>query len=208
MKQCVNCGAENKENQNFCSQCGEKLLETPATNATIFCGNCGNSIAKGTPFCPYCGCRLNKHGTPAASISSNASGFPSNPVQPTKINDHASIQPPKYGLYIGILLFWDALCYMLGIYILSEYDFYDDEIIWVVVCAIMAFLLSLYLFIPMRSYYQMAVRQLNGKTVTRKRNGQPRDFVKEYKQSTVMFPIMGLIFGISPFALSLLLVFG
>lgn len=44
---CNKCGAEVKENQRFCSECGERIGD--------FCKKCGAKINKKQKFCPECG---------------------------------------------------------------------------------------------------------------------------------------------------------
>ncbi|MCC8073787.1 MAG: zinc ribbon domain-containing protein [Clostridiales bacterium] len=206
MKKCVNCGAENKDSQKFCSQCGEKLPDRTVENATIFCGGCGEPIAKGTPYCPYCGCKLNESGTPVVNTSTIDSGSECNPAQSAKANSHAPMQPPQYGS-IAILWFtWDLVWLCIGYWILELVV--GDYLFDIVIYTIADFLLSLLLLIPLRSYYKMALNQLEGRPIPQKKNGETlKDFVKEYEFSKTLFTILGYIFGIMPFVLALLLAF-
>lgn len=55
------CGATNKSNAMFCSDCGHELKETkPEAEETqlYFCEQCGNGLAKEDIFCNKCGTRI------------------------------------------------------------------------------------------------------------------------------------------------------
>jgi len=48
---CHNCGQPNRDNVNFCENCGEPL----AANQPSYCPNCGHANRAGVSFCEECG---------------------------------------------------------------------------------------------------------------------------------------------------------
>ena len=101
MKKCLKCNKEYEDSDNFCPQCGEKLVETnvcqkcghPVATEDVYCRHCGYKIEKeyhcekcgaliteGAKFCSECG---NNVANPIVSIVSN--GKPSTPMQKSKI---------------------------------------------------------------------------------------------------------------------------
>ena len=48
--QCPQCQFENREEAQFCSECGHKF--------ELSCPKCGNSIRPSSKFCDGCGCKL------------------------------------------------------------------------------------------------------------------------------------------------------
>ena len=52
---CINCGFENIENAKFCIECGTKLNNLPKN---LFCPNCKTPINSSTKFCPKCGTKI------------------------------------------------------------------------------------------------------------------------------------------------------
>ena len=101
MKKCLKCNKEYEDSDNFCPQCGEKLVETnvcqkcghPVAAEDVYCRHCGYKIEKeyhcekcgaliteGAKFCSECG---NNVTNPIVSIVSN--GKASTPMQKSKI---------------------------------------------------------------------------------------------------------------------------
>lgn len=52
---CYNCGSEIPGESTFCPVCGEKLIETVASNATPKCPHCGADVLADDKFCMSCG---------------------------------------------------------------------------------------------------------------------------------------------------------
>ncbi len=65
-KICPNCGAELKENANFCRACGYRVNE-PEQSDVKRCLNCGNELKPGAKFCRLCGAAV------AVSLEENES---------------------------------------------------------------------------------------------------------------------------------------
>ncbi len=59
---CRSCGAENKENSKFCSQCGQLI-------AGQICSSCGQPVRYGAAFCSNCG-------TPVQATGQTSSTYP------------------------------------------------------------------------------------------------------------------------------------
>lgn len=58
MKICTKCNREYLDNLNFCSKCGDRLIEKPQE---YFCPSCNKSLGKTfDKFCPYCGLMFGK----------------------------------------------------------------------------------------------------------------------------------------------------
>lgn len=58
MKICAKCNREYLDNLNFCSKCGDMLLEKPQE---YFCPSCNKSLGETfDKFCPYCGLMFGK----------------------------------------------------------------------------------------------------------------------------------------------------
>lgn len=55
MKRCSVCGRENMDHENFCSSCGNPLMQSPATRA---CPSCNNVVGLEDQFCDHCGSAL------------------------------------------------------------------------------------------------------------------------------------------------------
>jgi len=80
--QCPQCQFENREEAQFCSECGHKF--------ELSCPECGNSIRISSKFCDGCGCKLE---SPLEAFD-NVSETESSPLQPAvdlKPNDVAPI---------------------------------------------------------------------------------------------------------------------
>ncbi len=80
--QCPDCQFENREEAQFCSECGHKF--------GLSCPECGNSIRTSSKFCDECGCKLE---SPLETFD-NVSETESSPLQPAvdlKPNDVAPI---------------------------------------------------------------------------------------------------------------------
>lgn len=52
---CPNCNIEYAEGENFCSQCGARLI---AASADLYCPTCNIAYPAGKKFCRYCGTAL------------------------------------------------------------------------------------------------------------------------------------------------------
>ena len=80
--QCPQCQFENREEAQFCSECGHKF--------ELSCPKCGNSIRASSKFCDGCGCKLE----PPLEALDNVSETESPPLQPAvdiKPNDVSPI---------------------------------------------------------------------------------------------------------------------
>jgi len=64
---CRSCGAENKPNSKFCSQCGQLV-------AGQLCGSCGQPVRAGATFCSSCGVAVQQ--TAATSSATYPEAFP------------------------------------------------------------------------------------------------------------------------------------
>ncbi len=58
--QCKQCGAENSDNNKFCTKCGavmgtEAVSEVKLVPSEVICSGCGKTIKAGIKFCNYCG---------------------------------------------------------------------------------------------------------------------------------------------------------
>lgn len=60
--QCRSCGADNKKNNKFCSQCGQLL-------AGQICGSCGQPVRAGATFCSGCGTPVQQAGAASSATS-------------------------------------------------------------------------------------------------------------------------------------------
>lgn len=56
-RMCPKCGAELRDGELFCCECGTKYAEPapPEPEAAAFCPKCGTQLRPGTAFCPNCG---------------------------------------------------------------------------------------------------------------------------------------------------------
>jgi predicted RNase H-like nuclease (RuvC/YqgF family) len=54
---CPNCGAESKNGEKFCIQCGARVREDEPqeTEPERFCATCGEQLEPGANVCPKCG---------------------------------------------------------------------------------------------------------------------------------------------------------
>ena len=80
--QCPKCQFENREEAQFCSECGHKF--------ELSCPDCGNPIRASSKFCDGCGCKLE---APLETYDT-VSDIESPPLQPAvdiKPNDVAPI---------------------------------------------------------------------------------------------------------------------
>ncbi len=80
--QCPQCQFENREEAQFCSECGHKF--------ELSCPKCGNSIRASSKFCDGCGCKFE----PPLEAFDNVSETENPPLQPEvdiKPNDLAPI---------------------------------------------------------------------------------------------------------------------
>lgn len=68
--QCPECQFENREEAEFCSECGHKF--------ELSCPDCGNSIKAISKFCDGCGCKLD----PPIEILNYVSETKTPPLQP------------------------------------------------------------------------------------------------------------------------------
>ncbi|MCX6688640.1 MAG: zinc-ribbon domain-containing protein [Methanoregula sp.] len=57
---CRSCGAENKQNSKFCSQCGQLV-------AGQICGSCGQPVRAGATFCSSCGVAVQQTATTSSA---------------------------------------------------------------------------------------------------------------------------------------------
>ncbi|MCZ7616379.1 MAG: zinc ribbon domain-containing protein [Ignavibacteriaceae bacterium] len=56
---CNTCGVNNKEENKFCINCGEELVETESTSGNN-CPNCGAENNEDNKFCISCGHQLSQ----------------------------------------------------------------------------------------------------------------------------------------------------
>ena len=59
---CRSCGAENKKESNFCSQCGQPV-------AGQICGSCGQPVRAGAAFCTSCGTPVQQAGAASSATT-------------------------------------------------------------------------------------------------------------------------------------------
>lgn len=62
MRQCPNCGFENKDNAKFCMECGENMEVLSPPPAP--CPECGAPNEEGSKFCEKCGASLEEDAPP------------------------------------------------------------------------------------------------------------------------------------------------
>ena len=72
LTKCPQCGANNKENSNFCEVCGERLKTIPK-----FCPECGTENVEIANFCENCGTSLE---TSKPSMKSLKTKYMENPT--------------------------------------------------------------------------------------------------------------------------------
>jgi class 3 adenylate cyclase len=80
--QCPQCQFENREEAQFCSECGHKF--------ELSCPECGNSIRANSKFCDGCGCKLEAPLETFDTVSDTESS-PHQPAVDIKPNDSAPI---------------------------------------------------------------------------------------------------------------------
>jgi class 3 adenylate cyclase/tetratricopeptide (TPR) repeat protein len=80
--QCPQCQFENREEAQFCSECGHKF--------ELFCPECGNTIRTSSKFCDGCGCKLEAPLETFENVSETESP-PPQPAVDIKPNDVAPI---------------------------------------------------------------------------------------------------------------------
>ena len=55
---CPNCGADVQPGAQFCSTCGQKIVQAPPAGTAGTCPSCGAPLEEGAAFCSNCGARI------------------------------------------------------------------------------------------------------------------------------------------------------
>ena len=66
---CVQCGSTLGEGQSFCSSCGSRRVDAPATEAPHFCTGCGAALSHAGKFCEKCGASMTPQPTVIGSTT-------------------------------------------------------------------------------------------------------------------------------------------